>query len=603
MTKDSKKNSKKNADSEGQEVSDREASSEKTTKYPKKNADTKKKAERKVKKSSDKQAKAKDEESSEKQASDKEASSEKTTKYPKKNADTKKAERKVKKSSDKEASSEKTTKYPKKNSDSKKKAERKVKKPSDKQAKAKDEESSDKQASKKQASEKEASSGDGDGDDLKLFQDKSSTEYITFIHNLRERLRETAFGDIFVLPRAAEPLEYATVQVVIDEVKKIKVKIRRDNVYAVAFSICGGSDIEGVWFWFDDHSRSRDDETLGMEGNYMIGVADWKNSNGLGNVKIGRDDIGAAYYRLRDYLTEKQRGTKMKKRVIKHAARAILTIIIVVCEAARFDDIKETVVNKYESDYGMLEGLEEEKRVEKRIKNWSTNAKRLDKDIRLFQFADWMMIPQATKSRLEAAKEGVEVAIPAKEVVEVAIPAKEGVEAAIPAKEGVEVAIPDSLRLKGYECVEVLADGKRYAMRKICPDGNCQFRSLSHQLDENEEKYKEVREKVFNQLKKDPGRYKEFYATEGREKKKTYDDYVQEMSMNYCWGDDISLSAAADAYNSRVVLMVWNASEKKWDKNVRDPKGEIIEREIYLRFRGKHYDSITPVDFQDEEHE
>lgn len=84
---------------------------------------------------------------------------------------------------------------------------------------------------------------------------------------------------------------------------------------------------------------------------------------------------------------------------------------------------------------------------------------------------------------------------------------------------------------------------------RILGDGNCQFRSLAHQLRGDADRHAEVRRDVVAQLKRCEDRYSAFIFG------LTYRDFVARMAMDGEWGDHVTLQAAVDCYKVRVCLV------------------------------------------------
>ena len=94
---------------------------------------------------------------------------------------------------------------------------------------------------------------------------------------------------------------------------------------------------------------------------------------------------------------------------------------------------------------------------------------------------------------------------------------------------------------------------REYGLReaRVAGDGNCQFRSLSHMVNDGDaEKHAEVRARVVQQLRKHDAKYKEYVHHEGG-----YQGYCEEMSVSGEWGDHVTLQAFADAYARDVWLL------------------------------------------------
>ncbi|KAL3628647.1 hypothetical protein CASFOL_027693 [Castilleja foliolosa] len=375
---------------------------------------------------------------------------------------------------------------------------------------------------------------------------KEDHDYSLFVNNVRETwAEEVKWGNVYVLPQENQSPKHSNICIYVDRHKGIKVLTERYNGYAKAFSIFGEENQKEYRCWFDDQTTKKGCKLLHCKGTYggMMHMAKYTE---LREAKVGKRALVEAYFGLKDYLIGIWEGTEISKDMRKRAGKGILSIVIMVCEGARFEDIRRTVTGNYNNKLSLEDCGRTE--IRDRVRNWSSSSKGEDSDIRLFLYNDWKRIPRDSMDKLREA-------------------------------------ICASLSLKPLI---------RYKVRIVVGDGNSLFRALSHQLHKTEEKYNDVRAEVVKKLKNDKRRYELFFVNE-KQVKESYDECV-----NYPWGDDISLQAAIDVHNLRLILMIWNPSEGKWNKRVKDPEGHI-ERDIHLRFYGKHYDSITPINSEKEE--
>ena len=126
-------------------------------------------------------------------------------------------------------------------------------------------------------------------------------------------------------------------------------------------------------------------------------------------------------------------------------------------------------------------------------------------------------------------------------------------------------------------------------------DGNCQFRSLAHQLFADEALHAAVRQTVCNQLMTHAERYRDFVDAD-------YGEFVVDMTRDE-WGDDVTLHAAADAYNMRIILVTTydNAWMQYIDPTEAAPNCETPTT-VWLGFdhHELHYVSVVPMSSNDE---
>ncbi|CAA7051997.1 unnamed protein product [Microthlaspi erraticum] len=147
-------------------------------------------------------------------------------------------------------------------------------------------------------------------------------------------------------------------------------------------------------------------------------------------------------------------------------------------------------------------------------------------------------------------------------------------------------------------CLDDLTDQERlqdrlewegYTEKKMKSDGNCQFRAIADQVYKSADFHKRVRQEIVQQLKSRPNAYKEYYGK--LQYHIQFKEYVQDMSNDSEWGDDITLRAAADVYGVKIVVI---ASYKDIPSFVILPKSQKEpDKVIHLSYlEGAHYDSI-----------
>jgi hypothetical protein len=106
--------------------------------------------------------------------------------------------------------------------------------------------------------------------------------------------------------------------------------------------------------------------------------------------------------------------------------------------------------------------------------------------------------------------------------------------------------------------VEIESDHNRLKRRlqefalvehNVKTDGNCQYRALSFQLYENENKHEYVRKAVCEQLQKYHNTYKDYIYGE------SWTSFIQRMQQDGEWGDHVTLQAFADRFGTSVHLV------------------------------------------------
>ncbi|KAL3627664.1 hypothetical protein CASFOL_029027 [Castilleja foliolosa] len=274
----------------------------------------------------------------------------------------------------------------------------------------------------------------------------------------------------------------------------------------------------------------------------------------LGMLQVGKQDLVQAYDSFERYIqTDGQEDKKFTNSIIRDSARALLTLIFLACEASRFESIKTAIMKKCHLDFSSLEGDDEIKWVETLVKGWSSAAKSLDDDIRLFQLKDWNTMfskPELKEKLMDGSSYQVK--------------ASTGV--MVPQGFNEDVTKPEL---------------------KVPPGFKFNFRAIAQQLNGSDDAYSVVR----RDLTKYPELYTDFAVVDDD----SYVLYLEKMSRDSYWGDDITLKAAADAYNIRIVTMVWDETKRALSPNDKIPEGGIINRDIHLSFYRNHYNSINPI--------
>ncbi|KAL3616709.1 hypothetical protein CASFOL_039103 [Castilleja foliolosa] len=187
--------------------------------------------------------------------------------------------------------------------------------------------------------------------------------YPSFINEVRAALAEaTLEGEgIYILSIQKSTPKYIKIRILIDrdETKGVDVILVRSNAYAITFAIMVDEEEEGKYFWFDDQALSKKVEACNgtdFERNYnqLKETAGYKH---IGDVSVGRDYVVESYYKLRMYLHNWDNNNKViaTDKVRSNGARSLLTIILMVCEASRFDEIKMAILKKYDNSYSTLE--------------------------------------------------------------------------------------------------------------------------------------------------------------------------------------------------------------------------------------------------------
>mmetsp|Transcript_5468 Transcript_5468/g.15234 ORF Transcript_5468/g.15234 Transcript_5468/m.15234 type:complete len:342 (-) Transcript_5468:191-1216(-) len=114
-------------------------------------------------------------------------------------------------------------------------------------------------------------------------------------------------------------------------------------------------------------------------------------------------------------------------------------------------------------------------------------------------------------------------------------------------------------------------------------DGNCQFRSISHQLYGSPSWHSQIRKKVVVHIKTNPEYFEGFLG-------ECLADYCEEMAELGSWGDELTLRAAADCLG--VTIHVLTSEPENWYM-VYEPEEHHLEKEVFLCYIAPiHYNSV-----------
>ncbi len=125
-----------------------------------------------------------------------------------------------------------------------------------------------------------------------------------------------------------------------------------------------------------------------------------------------------------------------------------------------------------------------------------------------------------------------------------------------------------------------------YFIREVGGDGNCLFRSVSEQMEGNENKYKEYREKCVNYIAEHKDEFAPFIVDD-----ETIDEYIERMSKNTEWGGNLEIYALSKALE--VNFYIYKEDKQMYIvENFEKPK-----KNITLTFQdGKHYNSLRKLE-------
>merc|ERR1712060_561483 len=121
--------------------------------------------------------------------------------------------------------------------------------------------------------------------------------------------------------------------------------------------------------------------------------------------------------------------------------------------------------------------------------------------------------------------------------------------------------------------------------RPVQPDGNCQFRALSLQLNGTEDGHAFLRSRIVEHLKKESEQYKDFVLEE-------YPHYLQRMAKNGAWGDNVTLQAASDVLGKNIWILTDQPGGECVEIRPGKMTSNVTEKPLCLTFLTEiHYDA------------
>lgn len=150
-----------------------------------------------------------------------------------------------------------------------------------------------------------------------------------------------------------------------------------------------------------------------------------------------------------------------------------------------------------------------------------------------------------------------------------------------------------------YYRSKLFSDG--FILVPVLGDGNCLFRSVSHQIYKTDQYHDLIRQSVMDYMEL----HADFYSSFIEGGLEQFPFYINAKRMNACWGDDPEIQAICEIYNRRAEI--WTYDANCGAKKLRTFHEIAMSCEsnfppIRLSFYGGgHYDSIVPLDNSVEE--
>jgi len=138
-----------------------------------------------------------------------------------------------------------------------------------------------------------------------------------------------------------------------------------------------------------------------------------------------------------------------------------------------------------------------------------------------------------------------------------------------------------------YTQLDVIVQQCNRKIHRVAPDGNCLFRTLSHQALGDQIYHSQLRKALVTLVSDNMEIYKSFYI--GRN---SFCDHVSSMFKDGIWGTQVEIQAAADYFVLPVYELMYNSitSSHKWivfkpHHGVSDPSTEDTMPQPYFPFK------------------
>ena len=123
----------------------------------------------------------------------------------------------------------------------------------------------------------------------------------------------------------------------------------------------------------------------------------------------------------------------------------------------------------------------------------------------------------------------------------------------------------------------------------ILGDGNCLFRSLSHQLYGTDKHYHRVRLEIMDYIQLHADKYRSFM-----ENNVILEEYVVRMKEDKQWGGELEISVAAELYKKIQIILHYKQNVIPTRTFGQEEVGKRILRISY--HNGNHYNSVVPFE-------
>ena len=130
-----------------------------------------------------------------------------------------------------------------------------------------------------------------------------------------------------------------------------------------------------------------------------------------------------------------------------------------------------------------------------------------------------------------------------------------------------------------------------YFIREVGGDGNCLFRSVSDQMNNNQQNYKLYRDICVDYMSKNKDEFAPFIEDD-----ETYDKYLERMGEDGEWGGNLEIYALSKALEANFYIYI-HKHPMYIVKNFDKPKKNIL----MTYHDGKHYNSLRKLEEKSKE--
>ena len=106
-------------------------------------------------------------------------------------------------------------------------------------------------------------------------------------------------------------------------------------------------------------------------------------------------------------------------------------------------------------------------------------------------------------------------------------------------------------RTEKWNQYEEYITSQGFAIYQVRGDGNCLFRAIAHQMDQDETLYATYRKLAVDYMRSHPYQFKFNLRTE---QDGTFDEYLKKMERNCEWGGHFETFSLSEAFNAQIWL-------------------------------------------------